>query len=42
MSVNYLKQIKDHPETWEYISQVNRNRLVNHPERIAANMLYKK
>jgi hypothetical protein len=42
MSVSYLKQIKDHPETWEFINQVNNNKLVKNPEFIAGTMLYKK
>ena len=42
MSVSYIKQITDHPETWDFIKKVNKNKLVKNPEHVATQMIFKK
>lgn len=42
MNAAHLKQIKDHPDTWDFINLVSRSSYVKNPEKIAARMIFNK
>jgi hypothetical protein len=42
MNASHLKQIKDHPDTWDFINLINKNKLVKNPEKITAQMIFNK